>query len=493
MDSGAGAGGTGRGRPAAPARRAQVLTLVASCFGLFMGMLDNTVVNVSLPTMQVDLGASMSGLQWVVDAYVLAFACLVLTGGAVGDRYGRRRAFQAGLALFTGASALCGLSPSLNWLIAARAIQGAGTALMLTNSLSVLVAAFPVQRERAQAIGLWAGVSAMALGIGPVLGGVLTETLGWESVFFVNVPVGLVALAISRLFITESRNPAARSLDPPGQALAITTLGSLTFALIEGDRLGWRSPLILGLFTIAAAGLGTFVAVERRRPEPLLDPAWFRHRRFAGANLIGILNGFALFGFLFFNGLYFQQVLGYGPAQAGLRTLPNTLAVVVGAPIAGRLAGRFGSRPPVVGGTLLGGVSLLLLTRIGVATPYSALAWNLALLGIGLAMINSPIVAAAQSSLPGDRAGIAAGMLNTSRQTGAVLGIAVLGAVVSGVGHGTTAGFVTGLRAGYVLAALALFTATAAAVVLLRPDPELAGAAPATRDEPGDDLSGTAA
>src|SRR6266568_374849 len=381
-------------------RRVKLLTLGACCFGLFMVMLDNTIVNVALPSIQRELGASVMSLQLVVDAYILVFASLLLTAGALGDRFGRKRVFQVGLVVFTIASALCGLATSEEMLIASRALQAIGGSALLPSTLALITATFPDRREQAQAIGLWSGVSAMALVAGPLLGGLLTDTLGWRSVFYVNVPVGAIALLVAGRVITESRNPAGRRLDLAGQVLAILTLGSLTFALIEGNAHGWTSPPILALLAIAIVGLPAFLLVERRSPNPMLALGFFRDPCFSSANAIALLVGFALLGFVFFNTLYFQTVQGYSPLQAGLRYAPSTLVIVVVAPIAGRLASRYGYWVPVTAGTTLAGAALLLLTRSEAGTPYLELLGPLLLLGLGLGLTISPMTAAAVAAAP---------------------------------------------------------------------------------------------
>jgi EmrB/QacA subfamily drug resistance transporter len=491
-------------------RTVKLLTLGACCFGLFMVMLDNTIVNVALPSIQRELGAGVSGLQLVVDAYVLVFASLLLTAGSLGDRFGR------GLVVFTASSALCGLAPSLPALVGGRALQAVGGAALLPSTLAILTTAFPDPRERVQAIGLWSGMSAMALAAGPVLGGLLTDALGWRWVFYVNLPVGVAAFLVAGRVIAESRNPAAGRLDLPGLVLGGIGLGAVTFGLIEGNQRGWRSPVILALLLLGAMALMAFLLVEAHRHAPMLALHVFRDPSFSSANAVALLVGFALLGFVFFNTLYFQAVHGWSPLQAGLRSLPNTLAVVVSAPLAGRLASRFGYRVPVVAGLLLGATALLLLTGIHVGTPYAALWWKLAMLGAGFGLAISPSVAAAVAAMPGAQAGVASAVTNTSRQVGGALGVAVLGAVAgarftavlpgqlaaaglpaplreriqasAGEAVGATGGpgggaahqavaaaFVTGMHAAYLLASLALAAGAVVALLLLRPAAGAAG------------------
>jgi EmrB/QacA subfamily drug resistance transporter len=474
-------------------RRVKLLTLGACCFGLFMVMLDNTVVNVALPSIRRELGAEVSGLALVLDAYILVFASLLLTAGSLGDRFGRRRVFRTGLVVFTVSSALCGLAPTLPALVGGRVLQAVGGAALLPSSLAILTATFPDPRERVQAIGLWSGVSAMALAAGPVLGGLLTDSLGWRWVFYVNLPVGVAAFLVAGRVVAESRNPAAGRLDLPGLLLGSLGLGAVTLGLIEGNQRGWGSLPIVALLAGGVAFLAAFVVVEARRPQPMLALRFFRDVAFSTANTVVLVAGFALLGFVFFNTLYFQVVQGWSPLQAGLRTLPNTLAVVVTAPLAGRLASRYGYRVPVVAGLLLASAALLLLTGIEVGTPYAALWWKLAMLGAGLGLSISPSTAAGVAAMPGAQAGVAAAVITTSRQVGGALGVAVLGAVAAARDGGVApeadpAAFVAGVHAAYLLAGMALAAGAVAALLFLRPrraGPDLGGAAVSAEAAPG--------
>jgi EmrB/QacA subfamily drug resistance transporter len=464
-------------------RNRQLLTLGACCFGLFMVMLDNTVVNVALPSIQRELEAKVSGLALVLDAYILVFASLLLTAGSLGDRYGRRRVFRTGLVVFTASSALCGLAPSLPALVAGRALQAVGAAALLPSSLAILTAAFPDPRERVQAIGLWSGVSAMALAAGPVVGGLLTDALGWRWVFYVNLPVGVAAFVVAGRVVAESRDPDARPLDLPGLLLGSLGLAAVTLGLIESNQRGWGSPEIVGLLAVGVALLAAFGIAEGRRRQPMLSLRLFRDRAFSTANAVVLLAGFALLGFVFFNTLYFQAVQGWSPFQAGLRSLPNTLAVVVSAPLAGRLASRYGYRVPVGAGLLLAAAALWALTGIEVGTPYAQLWWKLAMLGAGLGLSISPATAAGVAAMPGAQAGVASAVITTSRQVGGALGVAVLGAVAAARYGGATpeadpAAFLAGVHAAYLVAATALGAGAVAAVLFLRPrwaDPDAAG------------------
>ena len=310
-------------------------TLAAVSFGLFMIMLDNTVVNVALPSIQEDLGADLSELQWIVTGYALSFAALMLIGGKLADAYGRRLIFVVGIVVFTGASLWCGLADSGNMLITARVVQGVGAALMNPATLSIIAATFP-PKERGMAIGIWAGVSALALAIGPLVGGLLTEHLSWHWIFFVNIPVGVVAIAASFLLITESKDETHESLDLPGLATSALGLFALTYGLIEANTYGWSSARIVGSFVVAVVSLTAFVVIERRRRAPMLDLTLFRSGTYAGANLAMLLVALAMFGVFFFVSLYMQNVLGYSAVQAGAAFLPMTILIILVAPVAGK-------------------------------------------------------------------------------------------------------------------------------------------------------------
>ena len=337
-----------------------------------------------------------------------------------------------------------------------------------------MTAAFPDPRQRVQAIGLWSGVSASALAAGPVIGGLLTDALGWRWVFYVNLPVGIAAVVVAGRVVPESRDPGASRLDLPGLLLGSLGLGAVTLGLIETDQRGWGSPLVRGLLAAGVLLLAAFAIVESRRPRPMVSPRFFRDRAFSAANAVVLLAGFALLGFVFFNTLYFQAVQGWSPLQAGLRSLPSTATVVVSAPLAGRLASRAGYRVPVTAELLLAGAGLLALTGIEPATPYSQLWWKLGLLGAGLGLSISPTTAAGVAAMPGTQAGVASAVISTSRQVGGALGVAVLGAVAAARYGAATpasdpAGFLAGVHAAYRLAAAALAVGAVASVLFLRP------------------------
>jgi EmrB/QacA subfamily drug resistance transporter len=454
-------------------------TLSAVAFGLFMIMLDNTVVNVALPSIERDLHVSISSLEWIVTAYALTFAALLVTGGKLGDLFGRKRIFIVGIAIFTLSSLACGLAPSAGFLIGARAVQGVGAALMNPASLSIITATFP-PRERGQAIGIWAGVSAMALAIGPLVGGLIVDNINWNWIFFINVPVGVAGIAVSQLVIKESRDTShEQSVDIPGLVLSSAGLFALSYALIEGNKHGWTSPEILGLFAGAALLLIGFVLVEHFQRLPMLDLSLFRIGSFTGANLVAMLVSLGMFGVFFFVSLYIQNILGFSPTKAGASFLPMTLLIILVAPAAGKASDRIGSRWLMGAGMTLVGVSLLLYQRVGLHSTFWTLLPAMLLGGVGMAMTMSPMTAAAMGSVPVDKAGVGSGVLNSFRQLGGSLGIALMGAIVASyvtVSPRSPEGaqqFVNGLHAALLVSAAITFAAALVAVVLVRTRPEV--------------------
>jgi EmrB/QacA subfamily drug resistance transporter len=410
-------------------------TLAAMCFALFMVMLDNTVVNVALPSIQRDFDASLSALEWTINAYTLVFAVLLVTGGRMGDIFGRRRMFLFGVVLFALASATIGFAPSEGWLVASRAIQGVGAAFMMPGTLSIISDAFP-PAERGKAIGTWAGVSAIALALGPVLGGWLTEDLSWRAIFFLNLPVAAGAITVTLFAARESRDhTVSRQVDVPGIAALTVGLASLVLALVEGNAWGWGSAVVLGLLALAVAALTAFTMIERRSPAPVVDFAFFRSRSFLGANIVAFSVSFAMFAMFFFLALYMQNILGYSPLQAGVRFLPSTLVIIVAAPLAGRLADRVGPRPLIVAGLTLSAISLLWQSRLDAGTGYGFLLPAFVLMGAGMGLTMSPMSTAAMNAVHHTKAGVASGTLSMSRMVGGTFGVAVLGALVAAVGR----------------------------------------------------------
>ena len=444
-------------------------TLAAVSFGLFMIMLDNTVVNVALPAIQEDLGADLSELQWIVTGYALTFAALMLIGGKLSDAYGRRLVFVIGIVVFTGASLWCGLADSGEMLIAARVVQGAGAALMNPATLSIIAATFP-PRERGMAIGIWAGVSALALAIGPLVGGLLTEHLSWHWIFFVNVPVGVVAIAASFLLITESKDETHESLDIPGLATSALGLFALTYGLIEANGYGWSSARIIGSFVVAAVSLASFIVIERRRRSPMLDLSLFRSGTYTGANVTMLLVALAMFGVFFFVSLYMQNVLGYSAVQAGAAFLPMTVIIILVAPMAGKASDRYGSRWLMTIGMVLLGLMLLYLSQLSTEATFWNLLPGFVVGGIGMAMTMTPTAAAATRAVPVQKAGVGSAVLNAMRQVGGSVGIALMGAIVAheAAGRPGVDGFMAGFERALFVASLIAFAGAIVAFALVR-------------------------
>jgi EmrB/QacA subfamily drug resistance transporter len=410
--------------------RKKVIVLLTMCFALFMAMLDNTVVNVALPTISRELGAGVSGLQWIVDGYVLAFATLLLTGGIAGDRYGRRRMFLSGLTVFTLASLACGLSQSTGQLIGFRAVQGIGASLLMPGTLSILSVTFP-PTERAKAIGIWAGVSGLALALGPTAGGLLVEHVGWESIFFLNVPIGLIAFIVASRAVGESKAAEARELDLVGLGLGTAGLFSLTYALIEANQRGWGDGLIIGALAAGVVILTAFVLWERSTPRAMMPLSFFKIPAFSAGATVAFCISLGMFGTFFFFSLYMQFVRGYSALATGVRILPLTGMIFFVAPQAGRFAQRYGSRWPMTIGPLFAGTGLLLLSRVGLGTPYPVMIPVLSLMGTGMGMTMAPMTAAVMNAVGPERAGLGSATTNTAREVGGTFGIALLGTLLT--------------------------------------------------------------
>ncbi|MFN8223017.1 MAG: MFS transporter [Gaiellales bacterium] len=445
-------------------------TLAAVAFGLFMIMLDNTVVNVALPSIQKDLGVDLSELEWVVTGYALTFAALMLIGGKLADMLGRRLIFVVGILAFTAASLACGLSDSGTMLIAARIAQGVGASLMSPASLSIITATFP-PKQRGTAIGIWAGVSALALAIGPLTGGLLTEHLSWHWIFFVNVPVGILGVVASFLLIDESRDESAvQTFDIPGLVTSALGLFALTYGLIEANTYGWTSGRIIGAFLIAVVSLVAFVLLERHQRVPMLDVTLFRSSTYVGANVVLLLVALAMFGVFFFVSIYMQNILGYTAVRSGAAFLPMTLLIILVAPQAGRLADRIGSRVLMTTGMGMIGLHLLYYATLDETATYLRLLPAFIVGGIGMALTMTPATAAAMKAVPRDKAGVGSAVLNAFRQVGGSLGVALMGAIMAA--RATTppsvAGFLDGFHAALVVAGLIAFVGAALAFVLVR-------------------------
>ena len=404
-------------------------TLGSMCFALFMIMLDNTVVNVALPSIQSDLDASLSTLEWTVNIYTLTFAVLLVTGGRLGDIFGRRRAFLIGVVLFAISSATAGLAPNASFLVASRATQGIGAALMMPATLSIITNAFPAH-ERGKAIGTWAGVSALALAIGPVVGGFLAEQVSWRAIFFLNLPVAAVAVVVTLAATRESRDPTVpRTVDYAGVVTITAGIGALVLALVEGNGWGWGSPRIMALLAVSVVSLIAFVVVERRTRFPMVEFEFFRSRSFLGASGVAFVVSFAMLAMFFFMALYMQNILGYSPLEAGIRFLPSTGLIIVAAPIAGRVTDRIGPRIPIAIGLTLVAVALFLQSRIDAGTTYSYLLPTFMLMGLGIGLTMSPMSTAAMNAVEVTKAGAAAGILSMSRMVGGTFGVAAVGAL----------------------------------------------------------------
>jgi len=411
--------------------RRRLLILAICCCSLLLVSMDVTIVNVALPAIRGDLNTSVSGLQWVMDAYTLVLAALLILSGSTADRFGRRRTFQLGLAIFTLGSLLCSLSPNLQALVGFRIMQAVGGSMLNPVAMSIITNVFTDPRERGRAIGTWGAVIGVSFGLGPVVGGLLTEHVSWRATFWINVPIGIAAFILAALFVPESRGDGARRFDPLGQVLVIVVLIGVTYATIEAPRRGWSSVSIWGLMIVAAAALAAFIPHELRRRDPLIQLRFFRNLPFAGATLMAVLAFGGFGGFMLINSLYLQEVRGFSPVSAGLSTLPIAVLTLILAPVSGRLVG---TRGPTISFAIAGitmsaaGVGL---TRL---TPHTSFWWLMIcyiLFGTGFGLMNAPITYAAVSGMPRAQAGVAAAIASTSRQTGSALGVAVLGSMVS--------------------------------------------------------------
>ncbi|KPI05553.1 drug resistance transporter, EmrB/QacA subfamily [Actinobacteria bacterium OK074] len=427
-------------------QRRRLLVLAICCMSLLIVGLDTTVLNVALPSMQKELHTSTAGLQWTIDAYTLVLASLLMLAGSTADRLGRKRVFIAGLTVFTLGSLLCSLAPNLETLVAFRMIQAVGGSMLNPVAMSIITNTFMDPRERARAIGVWGGVVGISMAAGPLVGGFLVESAGWQSIFWINIPVGIAALLLTLRFVPESRAPKARRPDPVGQLLVIALFGSLTYAIIEAPTSGFTS--VLPFFAVALAALLALLSYEPRRAEPLIDLRFFRSAPFSGATVIAVGAFASLGGFLFLSTLYLQNVRGLDALHAGLWMLPMAIPTVVLAPIAGRLVGSRGPRIPL----LIAGVAMtacgVLFAAFEAETSNVTLFLGYVLFGIGFGFVNSPITNTAVSGMPREQAGVAAAVASTSRQLGQTLGVAVIGAVLaSGIGSSTYAkSFVTAAR-----------------------------------------------
>ncbi len=451
-------------------------TLVAVSLAAFMTYLDNNVTNVAIPTIQRSLHLSIAGLEWVVSSYVLVFAGMLLIGGRLADSYGRRRFFFIGTALFTLSSLAAGLAGSGGVLIAARLVQGLGAALVVPTTLAIIVATFTNARERTTAIGIWTAIGAMALAFGPLIGGFISQHVHWGWIFFINVPVGIVAVAIAALAITESRDPdAARRLDIPGMTASSIALLGLTYGLIEGHDKGWTSAIILGAFALAAVAATAFVLIESRTQQPMVDLSLFRSRVYSGGTVTMMLWAFGIFGIYFFTSIYLQDILGFSPTKAGLAFVPMAICLALAASIAGPIYLRFGTHRTVAGGMLAMAAGLYVISTLGRGVSFAGLMPGFVVFGLGAGLMQVPLTNAILHGQAEANAGIASALLNAAREVAGLLGITVIGAVLrarqsSALSAGTrpAAAFFDGYHVGLLLAVAMVAAGALISFVALR-------------------------
>jgi EmrB/QacA subfamily drug resistance transporter len=463
----------------------RVWTLVAVSLATFMTYLDNNIVNVAIPAIQRDLHLSTAGLEWVVSGYILVFASLLLAGGRLGDIFGRRRLFLIGLGIFTGASLVAGLAGSVDVLVAARAVQGLGAALVTPTTLALISTHYPDPRERTAAVGIWSAVGALALAVGPLLGGVISQNISWGWIFFINVPFGIATLALAALVIPADRPDGDRPrIDLPGLVLSSGALFALTYGLIEGHDRGWTSTPILAAFAASALAVVAFVAVELRTSQPMVDVSLFTERVFTGGIVAIVMWGFGLFGIYFFTSLYLQNVLGFSATEAGAAFVPMALLMAASAVVSEQVARRLGAHRAVGLAMLLMAVGIGSVSLLGQHATYLQLMPSFAVIGIG-GGLSVPLTALVLAAMPEAQAGVASGIFNAAREVAGLLGITVIGAVLAArqgaaahAGHSPIDAFLTGYRSGLIVAAVLVAAGGVAAYVGLRraprptPEPE---------------------
>jgi len=447
-----------------PYRSSPRLTLVAASLGFAIVILDVTVVNVAIEQIQTSLATSVTGLQWVLNAYTLAFASLLLSAGALCDRLGARLVFISGFALFTAASLACAMAGNISMLIASRTMQGVGAALCVPASLALVNASFPDAGDRARAVSIWAGVGGLAIAAGPVVGGLMVDGLGWPSIFLLNLPLGLAGIWLTLVYAPSSERQGARSLDLPGQALAILALGGLTLGFIESGALGWTHPLVLAGFACSTIATLAFLMIEARSTAPMLPLSLFRSSTISTACLAGLLMNFAFYGLMFVFSLFFQSAKGYSPLQTGLAFLPMTALVTITNLAAGWLTARFGPRLPLVVGQALAALGYFALAGIDAATPYMLIVGPLLATGIGSALAVPAMTTAVLAYADEQQVGIVSGALNAARQTGGVIGVGVFGSLVAGQND-----LADSIHTVAVLAGMALVVGCLASAIGLRP------------------------
>ncbi len=483
-------------------RSTQRWTLAAVSLATLMTYLDNNVINVAIPTIQRNLHLSVAGLEWVVSSYLLTLAGLLLAGGRLADVYGRRRLFLIGMAVFTLSSLAAGLAGGGGVLIASRAVQGVGAALLMPTTLAIIMATFTSVRERNTAIGIWAAVGALALALGPVVGGLISQHVRWGWIFLINVPVGVITFAIALLFVRESRaESATHQLDVPGLVTSALALFALTYALIEGGVKGWTSPLIIGAFALAAAAAAGFGVIENWGRNPMVPLSMFRRREFSGGTGTMMIWAFGILGIYFFTSLYLQNTLGFSPTKAGLAFVPMALCLAVFAGLAPRVEARAGAHRTVAFGMLLMVIGLSLFARLGLHAGYSSLLPGFMLFGAGAGLMNVPLTNAVMHATPSDRSGVASALLNASREVAGLLGITVIGAVLRTreaaalrAGAGPVRAFVDGYHTGLLVTILLLAAGVVISYLTLRPRshqaPQARESAAAAELATMDDLAG---
>lgn len=427
-----------------PRRKAVILT--SCCLSLLIVSMDATIVNVAIPAIRTDLGATPSQMQWVIDVYTLVLASLLILAGATGDRFGRRRVFQIGLGVFAFGSLLCSIAPDIHTLIGARFVQGLGGSMMNPVALSIISQVFYRPVERARALGIWGSVVGISMALGPVVGGLLIQLIGWRAVFWINIPICAAAIVLTAKFVPESKSATMRDIDPIGQTLAVLALFGAVFALIEGPVLGWTNPLLLGIAAAAALAFVGFLRFEARRTDPFIDLRYFRSVPFASATVTAVCAFAGWAAFLFMMSLYLQGERGYSAMATGLIYLPIAIGALVFSPLSGRLVGRFGSRPSLlISGATITAASVMLLF-LTPTTPVWAMLTIFAAYGVGFAMVNAPVTNAAVSGMPRDRAGAASAVTSTSRQVGVSIGVALCGSVAGAALSATHVGFTEAAR-----------------------------------------------
>jgi EmrB/QacA subfamily drug resistance transporter len=449
--------------------RRKAIILTSCCLSLLIVSMDATIVNVAIPNIRAELGASTSQLQWVIDIYTLVLASLLMLSGATGDRFGRRRVFQIGLIIFAAGSLLCSLAPGIETLIAARFIQAIGGSMLNPVALSMISQVFTGRVERARALGFWGAVVGISMALGPIVGGFLIELVSWRAVFWINLPICAAAIILTAVFVPETKSATMRNIDPIGQGLAVTFLFSIVFALIEGPGMGWTDPRTITILVIAALAFVGFLRYEARRRDPFVDLRFFRSIPLASATLTAIAASSAWGAFLFMMALYLQGERHYSAMHTGLIYLPIAIGALVFSPLSGRLVGRFGGRPSLlVAGVLITAASLML-TGLSASTPVWAMLTIFAVFGIGFAMVNAPLTNAAVSGMPLDRAGAASAVTSTSRQIGVSIGVALCGLIAGSALAATATDFAAAARPLWLVCAGLGLVITALGIVSTSP------------------------